>query len=111
MFVADVMAVPPALEWGQFGLAGLTIGALFWLVWHLGKRYDAQAKLHRDERKEWRDDANARHADMARALDGLTDAIRDGGSRRRRSTVDGLQLLRGRVEELEEERFNLAKEL
>lgn len=47
-----------AIEWSEYGLAGLVVGALLiglgrlvaWLVKHV----DKQAEMHRDERDAWR---------------------------------------------------------
>jgi len=67
--------VPLALEWGQFGLGGVVIGALFWLIWTMGKRTDAQLERHGKERTEWRESQEKRDSDMSAALQGLTEAI------------------------------------
>tara|TARA_R110000851_G_scaffold129588_1_gene262587 strand:- start:5 stop:223 length:219 start_codon:yes stop_codon:yes gene_type:complete len=61
----------------DYGLAGVVIGALFWLNFHLGKRFDNQLDNHGDERKEWRAESARRDVEMCRALDGLTEALRN----------------------------------
>ena len=57
-------------KWGEFGLAGVVTGALFMLLWW-------SLRGHREERKEWRDDATARQAKTDAVIEKLTDAIND----------------------------------
>ena len=66
------IAQTSAIDWGQFGLAGAVIGGLFaYLVF--------VAKSHREERKEWRDDAGARTSSTNEVIKELTNAIRESG--------------------------------
>jgi hypothetical protein len=76
LLLANTQGVPLALEWSQFGLGGVVIGAMFWLVWTMGKRQDLQSKLHRDERAEWRGSQEHRDREMTGALTELTRALR-----------------------------------
>lgn len=64
-----------AIDWGQFGLAGAVIGGLFaFLVFNV--------KLHRDERKEWREDAGERSKATDEVIKELTNVIRDAKDER-----------------------------
>jgi uncharacterized membrane protein len=63
--------------WAQFGLGGLVIGAMFGVLWYI-------VKMHREERKEWRDDiekfvARSEESDkqVSRVVEELTKAIQD----------------------------------
>ena len=57
------------LPWGQFGLAGAVIGALFLVLFHFMKSHREERteilSTHRSERTEWREDA-LRRQDEAR---------------------------------------------
>ena len=58
-----------AIDWGQFGLAGAVIGGLFaFLVF--------MVKSHRDERKEWREDAGKRSEATNDVIKELSNVIR-----------------------------------
>ena len=80
--------VPLALEWGQFGLGGVVIGALFWLIWTMGKRTDAQLERHGKERTEWRESQERRESDITTALQELTQAIWQSRVRARASSSE-----------------------
>ena len=63
-----------AIDWGQFGLAGAVIFALFsFLVF--------MAKSHKEERKEWREDSGKRADQTNVVIEKLTEAIRDSKGR------------------------------
>lgn len=67
-------------EFAQFGLAGLVILALFFVLYQLingaMKRYDSVMSEHRSERKEWRESEDKRSERMDRTLNELTASIR-----------------------------------
>jgi uncharacterized FlaG/YvyC family protein len=82
--------------WAEYGIAGLVIAALLGFLWvflkrqadHIEKQSERNEQhirekdeAHRDERNEWRKEAEARSEKLNRSLDTLTDAIRFGGRR------------------------------
>lgn len=80
MFLAINATIYPAIsEWSQFGLAGLVIGALFvvlmiivrWLVSYI----DKQSTIHRDERKEWREENIAGRVEYQRSVERSVEAL------------------------------------
>lgn len=75
--VAQAVMFAPS-DWAQFGLAGVVIAALFWLVVSYGKRQDVQEAAHRDERREWRESEERRTEKLEAALNALTEALRNG---------------------------------
>lgn len=50
-------AADPLSLWSQFGLAGIVIGAMFWLILTV-------LKSHKEERCEWRRDIHEQNKDM-----------------------------------------------
>lgn len=71
MIIAQTQAAPTSItgmDWAEFGLAGLVIGALFFVLVML-------YRSHREERKEWRDEASQREERGTSAIDGLGDVV------------------------------------
>lgn len=62
-----------ANSWTEFGISGMVIGALFSGLWYVMKN-------HREERKEWREDANSRQDKTDKVIKDLTKAIKDSWS-------------------------------
>lgn len=66
-------------EWSQFGLAGLIVAAMFWLLWNVIKssmeRFDTVMKEHREERSEWRKSSESRDDKLERTLSEVTRAL------------------------------------
>ncbi len=56
--------------WAQFGFGGLVSLALFVFLFWISRQ-------HRDERKEWRQDAERRDDKLTDALGELKDAVKD----------------------------------
>lgn len=78
VFAADV------LPWGEFGLAGLVIGALFAFIVFVIRtgmtRLDEIHQAHRDERTEWRGEVTQRHkewSDVTASRQAATDKVID----------------------------------
>ena len=71
--------------WEEFGIAGLVIGALFYtlfrLVQHQKDERTETRDLHREERKEWKEEANQREENLGTILSDLETTIQDLGSR------------------------------
>ncbi len=78
--------------WAQFGLAGLVIFALFFLLYQGVKIVTAKFEainaannevistittLHANERKEWRDESSKHNDKLAMALDGLSKNVQE----------------------------------
>ena len=57
-------------SWTEYGLSGLVISALLGGLWWI-------IKGHREERKEWREDASARQEKTDMVIKELADAIKD----------------------------------
>ena len=55
--MSGIEAADPTTLWSQFGLAGIVIGAMFWLVLFV-------LKSHKEERLEWRKDIHEQNAEM-----------------------------------------------
>lgn len=74
LILANTETLPPpsSFSWAEFGLAGAVIGALFFTLWFL-------LRLHKDERKEWKDDAGKRDEQVTTVINKLTDAVKDLG--------------------------------
>jgi len=68
------MPAEPLGPWMEFGLPGLVIGALFFLLWWT---INTTSKTHKEERTEWRADANIRQEKTDVVIKELTDVIRD----------------------------------
>ncbi len=56
MVPADASVMDP-VTWSQFGLAGVVIAAMFWLLMHI-------LNMHKDERKEWHDNVARLNEEM-----------------------------------------------
>lgn len=82
--VVDVagQAIGPQ-AWGQFVALGTVIVLLFYVLFHLNKSATDERKRllesHRDERKEWRDEATIRADKSDAVVEKLTEAIKDLG--------------------------------
>lgn len=67
--------------WSQFGLSGLVIGALFFILWRVAtgalSRFDTVINDHRQERKEWRESAERRDGNLEKALQEVAREIRE----------------------------------
>lgn len=67
------------MNWAEFGLAGVVIGALFVVL-------VLMFRSHRDERAEWRSDHKEMHKEsqetnkgLAKVVSELTEAVKDMG--------------------------------
>lgn len=57
-------------DWAQFGLSGLVIAAMFVTLFFV-------VRMHRDERKEWREDSNKRAEKTDDVIKEFTTAINE----------------------------------
>lgn len=67
---STVTTMPDVTPWAQFGLAGVVIGVLFWMLWALFRSNAA-------ERIEWKKDMREMHLESTKAIDGLTEVSRE----------------------------------
>lgn len=92
------------LQWQEYGIAGVVIAALFFLVWNINKTKEELsekhtverkewAREHKDERREWKEDilrlsqdSNTRKERLERVMRELTKAIRELKDARRATT-------------------------
>lgn len=85
-------AVPLLIRWGDFGLAGMVIGALFITIWLIGKNILIKLfELQREERREWLEtfktittQADRRQEETNLAIRELSVVVQEMNSRQRR---------------------------
>lgn len=67
--------------WAEYGLVGLVLFALFsllvWVVRGIVAHLDTAEARHRDERREWKREADTREEKLRFVVDKLADAVRD----------------------------------
>lgn len=68
--MGDAAKIIEPSVWAEYGLGGLVILALFVFLFWISRQ-------HRDERKEWRQDAERRDDKLTSALGDLKDAVKD----------------------------------
>lgn len=64
------------MDWEDFGFSGMVVGALFGLLLAVVRVISRLSEDHRDERKEWRDDAAERQGRTDSVIRDLANAIR-----------------------------------
>jgi hypothetical protein len=72
-------------DFTEYGLAGLVIAALLYLINKYIEDTKVMRKEHREERKEWNESQEKRDEKLERAITGLEAAFREQSNRYRKN--------------------------